>query len=58
MPAKLATLSALGNLLMSPISESSFATVVSLTPGMVFRGHSNLGRKSAIDLSTASNCST
>lgn len=32
IPAKLANLSALENHLMSPISKSSFATVVSLTP--------------------------
>lgn len=54
IPAKFASLSAFGNLLMSPISESSFATVVSLTPEMVFRVHSNLGGKSVMALSTSS----
>lgn len=58
IPAKLANLSALENHLMSPISKSSFTTVVSLTPEMMFSIHLNLGRKSAIPLPISSNCAT
>lgn len=55
IPAKFANLSALANRLISPISESNFAILVSLTLEMVFCVHLNPGRRSLMALSTSSN---